>query len=70
MTIRTRLVEYTHEGTTLEGFLAWDDAITGRRPAVAVNAIHHSPGPCTRNEPVARSPETFSSLRRVVPSTS
>nr|AGF87241.1 dienelactone hydrolase family protein [uncultured organism] len=36
MTIRTRLVEYTHEGTTLEGFLAWDDAITGRRPAVAV----------------------------------
>ncbi len=36
MTIRTRLVEYTHEGTTLEGFLAWDDAITGKRPAVAV----------------------------------
>ena len=36
MAIRTRLVEYTHEGTTLEGFLAWDDAIAGKRPAVAV----------------------------------
>ncbi|TSE33110.1 dienelactone hydrolase family protein [Tepidimonas charontis] len=36
MTIQTRLVEYTHDGQTFEGLLAWDDTLAGRRPAVAV----------------------------------
>jgi dienelactone hydrolase len=32
----TTTVEYTQDGTTLEGYLAYDDAIAGRRPAVVV----------------------------------
>lgn len=36
MAIQTRLVEYRHEQTLLEGFLAWDDA-AGARPAVAIS---------------------------------
>lgn len=36
MTIQTRLVEYTHNGTVLEGYLAWDDQYTTPRPAVLV----------------------------------
>lgn len=31
-----RFIEYEHEGATLEGFLACDDADTGERPAVMV----------------------------------
>lgn len=34
--IRTELVEYRHEDATLEGYLAYDDAIKGKRPAVLV----------------------------------
>ena len=37
MTIRTRLVEYQHENLTLEGLLAWDDAVGTPGPAVAVS---------------------------------
>ncbi|HRV82228.1 MAG: dienelactone hydrolase family protein [Planctomycetes bacterium] len=37
MAIQTRKVEYTHEGTTLEGFLAYDDTATGPRPGVLVS---------------------------------
>jgi dienelactone hydrolase len=29
-------VTYSYEGTTLKGFLAWDDAIPGKRPGVLV----------------------------------
>jgi dienelactone hydrolase len=36
VTIQTRLIEYRHGDTVLEGFFAWDDAITGPRPAVAI----------------------------------
>ena len=36
MTIQTRTIEYTHGATLLEGFLAWDDALDGPRPGVAV----------------------------------
>ena len=36
MTIQTRLVEYQDQGTTLEAFMAWDDAVGGPRPAVAI----------------------------------
>ncbi|HUA37733.1 MAG TPA: dienelactone hydrolase family protein [Candidatus Sulfopaludibacter sp.] len=34
--IQTRPVEYKQGDTTLEGFVAWDDAITGPRPGVLV----------------------------------
>lgn len=36
MSIQTRTIEYTHDGVTFEGLLAWDDALTGPRPGVAV----------------------------------
>jgi dienelactone hydrolase len=32
----TRTVEYTHDGVVLEGYLAYDDAITAKRPGVLV----------------------------------
>ena len=34
--VRTEVVEYTHGHTVLEGFLAYDDATRGQRPAVLV----------------------------------
>jgi dienelactone hydrolase len=34
--VQTRTVEYTAGETQLKGFLAWDDAQTGKRPAVIV----------------------------------
>ena len=34
--IQTRTVEYKQGDTTLEGFVAWDDAISGPRPGVLV----------------------------------
>src|SRR5437870_7079577 len=34
--VRTREVEYTQDGTPLRGFLAWDDAIKGKRAGVLV----------------------------------
>jgi dienelactone hydrolase len=37
MSIQTRHIRYDHEGTTFEGMLAWDDALAGPRPAVAVS---------------------------------
>lgn len=37
MTIRSRLVEYSHDDVVLEGFLAWDDAPGGPRPAVVIS---------------------------------
>ena len=37
MTIQTRPVEYQHGTVTCEGLLAWDDAIAGPRPAVAIS---------------------------------
>ena len=36
MAIQTRLISYQHDAVTLEGFLAWDDSISGQRPAVAI----------------------------------
>ena len=29
-------VEYDHEGVTLEGYVAYDDAVEGRRPGVLI----------------------------------
>jgi len=37
MAIQTRLIEYQHGAVTLQGFFAWDDAVAGPRPAVAVS---------------------------------
>lgn len=34
--VRTQTLTYRQGDTTLEGYLAWDDAITGRRPGVLV----------------------------------
>jgi dienelactone hydrolase len=37
MAIRTRSVDYQHDGTILEGLLAWDDSLPGPRPGVLVS---------------------------------
>ena len=34
--VRTEAVEYKHGNVVLEGYMAWDDAIQGKRPAVLV----------------------------------
>lgn len=34
--LRTEIVEYRHGDAVLEGYLAWDDAVTGKRPGVLV----------------------------------
>ena len=34
--VQTRVVDYTQNGTPLQGMLAWDDANTGKRPGVVV----------------------------------
>jgi len=34
--VQTREVTYEHDGTTLQGFLAWDDAVKGKVPGVLV----------------------------------
>jgi dienelactone hydrolase len=36
MAIQTRLIDYAHGDLALEGFLAWDDAVSTPRPAVAI----------------------------------
>lgn len=37
MAIQTRVIEYRHGTTVLEGYLAWDDSLSGPRPAVAIS---------------------------------
>jgi dienelactone hydrolase len=34
--VKTRVVEYEYDGTKLKGYLAYDDAATGKRPGVLV----------------------------------
>jgi dienelactone hydrolase len=34
--VKTKAVEYRQDGTVLQGFFAWDDAKTGKRPGVLV----------------------------------
>ncbi|GMV39794.1 MAG: dienelactone hydrolase [Myxococcales bacterium] len=34
--VKTRTVEYEHDGVTLEGLVAWDDARQGKRPGVLI----------------------------------
>lgn len=55
MTIRTRLVEYQHEGITLEGYMAWDDERAAPRPGVLIahTWAGRSPNECARAERLA-----------------
>jgi len=34
--VKTKTVNYTHDGVSMVGYLAWDDAAKGKRPAVLV----------------------------------
>ncbi len=34
--VKTKAVTYSHDGVTLKGHLAWDDAVKGKRPGVLV----------------------------------
>jgi dienelactone hydrolase len=34
--VKSKVVTYAYDGVTLKGFLAWDDAVTGKRPGVLV----------------------------------
>src|SRR5262249_16756643 len=34
--VKTKTITYTYDGTTLKGYLAWDDANKGKRPGVLV----------------------------------
>jgi dienelactone hydrolase len=34
--VKTKVVDYTYDGTNLKGYLAWDDAVQGKRPGVLV----------------------------------
>lgn len=34
--VKTKTVDYEYEGTKMKGYLAWDDAVSGKRPAVMV----------------------------------
>jgi dienelactone hydrolase len=34
--VTNKIVTYEHDGVVLEGYLAWDDAVTGSRPGVLV----------------------------------
>lgn len=34
--VQTRVIEYKHGDTVLEGYMAWDDGVQGRRPGVLV----------------------------------
>lgn len=36
MAIQKQLIEYTHGDTVLEGYMAWDDSISGTRPCVLI----------------------------------
>lgn len=55
MIIRTRLVEYEHDGVELEGYMAWDDAAAGPRPGVLVSHAWagRSPNECAKAEQLA-----------------
>jgi len=34
--LKSKMIEYTQNGTTMQGYLTWDDAISGKRPGVMV----------------------------------
>jgi hypothetical protein len=49
--IKTQWIEYTHGDAKLKGYLAYDDSVTGKRPAILM--IHDRAGmqPYTRSTP-------------------
>lgn len=53
MTIQTRTISYNHDGVELEGLLAWDDAVDGARPAVAISHAWGGRSPFEENRAVA-----------------
>ena len=52
MTVQTRLIEYRHGESLLEGFLAWDDASIGPRPGVAIAHAWGGRGEFEKNKAV------------------
>ena len=34
--VQTKVIEYKHGDTVLEGYMAWDDSVQGRRPGVLI----------------------------------
>ena len=52
MVVQTRTIDYTDGGTGLEGYFAWDDAVSGARPGVLV--VHAWAGRSPFEEEVAR----------------
>jgi dienelactone hydrolase len=34
--VQTKTIDYTQDGTALQGMLAWNDAVTGKRPGILV----------------------------------
>jgi len=34
--VKSKTIEYTQDGTTMKGYLAWDDSIKGKRPGILV----------------------------------
>lgn len=55
MTVRTRNVDYEHEGQLLEAYVAWDDADPKPRPAVMIAHAFSGRGPleCAKAEALA-----------------
>lgn len=55
MALRSQAIEYSHDGTLLEGMLAWDDVLPGPLPAVVVCHAWRGRGPfeCKRAEALA-----------------
>jgi len=47
--VKTRVIEYKQGNTVLEGYLAWDDAKTGKRPGVLVVHEWTGLGPYAKN---------------------
>ena len=52
MTVKTRLIEYSVDNEILEGLLAWDDEVSGPRPAVAVSHTWAGRGPFEESKAV------------------
>ena len=52
MTVKTRLLEYSVDNEVFEGLLAWDDEVSGPRPAVAVSHTWAGRGPFEESKAV------------------
>ena len=52
MTVQTKTIDYTDGDAALEGYFAWDDAVSGPRPGVLI--VHAWAGRSPFEEKVAR----------------